>query len=275
MAKVRLELADEELERARNGSASVHDVSPNAFLHIGLDLEEHQYVSILSGWFAVVLIINRRLLKEYVKPKLSTDQLAAVSERRATLYRRITKWQHIQSFYMPAASTLLASDDHDTGDTPQAEDIPLCLPSGCQQPVSVPASLADIEIRLRVAQAEDSLVELRRLLRISSGLWDYKRTQLGPSQRAGTRARTLITKFNDKASRCANRYRAAHSALVGLDPGGEWSKRLRVLKAEHIKGPRRDEDDASEGRRELSWIWMIRSEGEVAEEMADIGDSKC
>jgi hypothetical protein len=209
-----------------------------------------------------------------VKPKLSTDQLAAVSERQATLFRRIIKWQHIQSFYMPATSTLRAGNDPDTGDTPQAEDILLFLPSGCQQAISVPESLADIEKRLRIAQAEDALVELRRLLRISSGLWDYKRTQLGPSQRAGTRARSLITKFSDKASRCANRYRAAHTALVGLDPGGEWSKRLRILKAEHIKGPRRDEDDRSEGHRELSWIWMIRSEGEVAGELEEIGDSK-
>lgn len=48
MAKVRLELAEEELKRATSGSASVHDVSPNAFLHIGLDLEEHQYVLVLS-----------------------------------------------------------------------------------------------------------------------------------------------------------------------------------------------------------------------------------
>ena len=44
MAKVRLELAEEELGRARaiSGSVPGHEVSPHSFLHLGMELEEQQ-----------------------------------------------------------------------------------------------------------------------------------------------------------------------------------------------------------------------------------------
>jgi hypothetical protein len=42
MAQVRRELAEEELEKAKQGPAPLHDVSPNMFLQVGLELEEQQ-----------------------------------------------------------------------------------------------------------------------------------------------------------------------------------------------------------------------------------------
>jgi hypothetical protein len=87
------------------------------------------------------------------------------------------------------------------------------------------------------------------------GLRDYKLKQIGPSQRAGTRARNLINRFNDQISRCAERYRAAHNALLALDPTGEWQTRLQQLKKEDIRAPGRG-DDESEGFREVPWIWL-------------------
>ena len=212
----------------------------------------------------VNLQLGRRLLKEQAQPKLSVVQLAALNEQRAVLHRRIVRWRQIQTFYMPATSALHAKEFLDDGETPTAEDILLYLPSGCFQVIAVTGDLVALETRLRLAQIEDALVELQRLLRISSGLWQFKRTQVGPSQRASTRMRSLITRFKDKIDRCAQRYRVAHSALVGLDPQGNWSKKFHELRAEHVKGPRREDDDASEGRRELSWIWMVRPQAGVA-----------
>jgi len=75
---------------------------------------------------------------------------------------------------------------------------------------------------MRIAQADDALAELRKLLRITMGLWSYKNTQIGPSQHASTRARSMIGRFRDKINRAADRYRAAYSALKELDPGGDW-----------------------------------------------------
>ena len=208
--------------------------------------------SIVSYRYVDQLTNCRRLLKEQVQPKLSTLQLAAVTEQRAALHQRITKWQQIQTCYMPAVSMLRTNDLVEDGEVIYSEDMTLYLPSACPKTVAVPKNLVDIEKRLRLAQADDTLAELRRLLRVSSSLWQYKKTQVAPSQRAGTCARSLLTRFKDKVDRCADQYRAAHQALIGLDPEGDWSQRLCVLKAEHVKGPRRDEDDKSEGRRELS-----------------------
>jgi hypothetical protein len=149
-------------------------------------------------------------LKEQVQPKLSTLQLAAVTEQRAALHQRITKWQQIQTCYMPEVSMLRTNEFLEDGEVIYSENITLYLPSACPKAVAVPMNLVDIEKRLRLAQAEDTLAELRRLLRVSSSLWQYKRTQVAPSQRAGTRARSLITRFKEKVDHCADWYRAAH-----------------------------------------------------------------
>jgi hypothetical protein len=42
--EVQLELAKEEAEEVKCGEFPPHDVSPNTFLAIGLELEEQQYV---------------------------------------------------------------------------------------------------------------------------------------------------------------------------------------------------------------------------------------
>ena len=104
------------------------------------------------------------------------------------------------------------------------------------------------------------------------GLWDYKHTNIGPSQQSGTCMHVTINTFREKVIRCAERYRAAHSALSVLDPGGTWAIRLQELKPTDIRPPIRDMDkapkpkrarndartdpEASEGRCTISWIWL-------------------
>lgn len=181
------------------------------------------------------------------------------------LSRRIKAWIEIRSIYNPGLSDH-AHTDHGTG--PQISTLPesidLKLPSALGPALrgSYILGLAETEQRLRLAQAHDSLDDLRRQLRITMGLRHYKNTQVGASQRTSTRARNLIGRFNDKTSRCAERYRAARSALVSLDPDGGWTNRLRILRYEDIKGPGKDEDEA-EGTRELSWIWRVNRQSGV------------
>ena len=162
--------------------------------------------------------------------------------------------------YIPTSD----SDSHTTTsstESPHAtsapESMPLRLPSTLPAPQpSFPFNVAQIECRFRLAQAEDSLSELRRLLRIKMSLWDYKAKQIGSSQRAGTRAFKLISRFTDKISRCTERYRVARSALLTLDPTREWQTRLRELEDTDIRPPGR-RDGESEGSREVPWIWMV------------------
>jgi hypothetical protein len=203
------------------------------------------------------MIRCRRVLSSslsQIDGKTTTIQAADIQEKRNMLRRRIESWQQIQAVYMPAVVLDGCGMD-------QPERLPLQLPSSILSlswSSSCDIGLVDKERRIRLAQAEDALAELRRHLRISSGLWKYKGKEVGSSQQAMTRTRSIINRFKEKTDRCADRYRAARSALLMLDPGGDWKSRLLELEKEHIKGPGRCEDDPSEGNRELSWIWLIR-----------------
>ena len=53
IAQVNKELALEEVEEARHGVIYLHDVSPNTFLCIGLELEKQQFVLITCPYFAI------------------------------------------------------------------------------------------------------------------------------------------------------------------------------------------------------------------------------
>src|SRR5262245_25142768 len=165
---------------------------------------------------------------------------------------------------MPAVAGLRAATPSVlTSSMTHPENDLLYLPSQMPLGNSVDG-LAEKERRLRVAQADDALAELKRLLRITMGLWEYKYTQVGSGQGPNTRTRAMITRFKTKVACCADRYRAARAALLKLDPTGNWIIRLRELKAEDVRAPGR-EDGESEGRREWSWIWLVQHD-ETGEE---------
>jgi hypothetical protein len=216
--------------------------------------------------------MDARILDE---AKATENQMGQLITKRNTLRRRIDKWRDIQDVLMPSLA------EHRAGsispdDSACPETIPLHLPSALPAGIlSTIPNLADIETRLRISQADDSLDDLKRFLRVTMGLWDYKHANIGPSQRQGTRMFATISTFREKVNRCAERYRAARHALSVLDPGGTWVVRLQELKPADIRPPIRDmekapgrkrardvsstarsDPEASEGRRALSWIWL-------------------
>jgi hypothetical protein len=67
-----------------------------------------------------------------------------------------------------------------------------------------------------------------------------------------------MSQITDKTHLFAECYRAAQLALSKLNPSGDWQIRLLPLRSEDVQGPGRG-DGESEGRRELSWIWLSPS----------------
>ena len=112
----------------------------------------------LVEFWLMKLTRDRRVLKEYVQPKSSTLQQAAVTERRAALHRRILNWQQIQTFYMPAVAELRTNQFLDDSNLTPTEEIPLYLPSACQTHTVIPDDLLVMEKLIRISQAEDALV---------------------------------------------------------------------------------------------------------------------
>lgn len=97
---------------------------------------------------------------------------------------------------------------------------------------------------MRVAQADVAIAELRRQLRITATINDFKHINIGrTSQREGTRTNVILERFRQKVEHTKGRYRAAYAALNQLDPGGEWTIHLQELKEDDICSPHRDHND--------------------------------
>lgn len=168
-------------------------------------------------------------------------------------------------------------------------DLPsICLPSGlpAELRAALPPqhNLVDKERRLRRAQCDDALFELRRHLRIRASAFRQKKmTTRG--QRESTRAQTVLSQFTSKINLIAERYREAFAALQVLDtnPSAEWRKHLRPLRNEDIRPMHADSDDddddddntrktrrshkkrkrKGDGYHTPSWIYMVsRTDGE-------------
>src|ERR1700733_7110745 len=287
MADVRLELANEEAADVSRGKESLHNVSAAKWLVIGLDLEEQQCVTFTFLCTHILTSLAcRRVLAWQASKNVTTLGAAELQDKRHALRRRIDAWRDIQQLYMPCATQLYRTHLANISALSTAEEpetVPLFLPS------SIPSSLwytgcasglVDKERRLRLAQADDGLNELRRQLRISATLRDYKKVQVGgQSQKLNTRTRSLMSRFHDKTMRAAERYSAAYKALSSIDPNAEWMTRLKYLDHnKDLRSPRRNDDDESrETRRELSWIWLVSREGGPPKEVAspdEINDSK-
>jgi hypothetical protein len=184
-----------------------------------------------------------------------------------TLYRRIQQWRQVQIIYIPAVTSLLDASGSgvvlDTINNPEC--LRLFLPSSIPSPLNQDSNiktLAEKECRLRVAQADEALSDIRRGRRTITGLNQFKKFNIsGAGNKPNTRMRMLYNRVMNKISRAAERYRTARAALLILQPeGGDWSNRLRNLDQADIRGPGKATDDPKpvpNGRYEPSWIWLV------------------
>lgn len=211
----------------------------------------------------------------------TSKQKADLEERRTGLQRRINQFREVQIAYSPCIATLLpvggGQAENEVRNQVHPEDIPLHLPS------SLPASLrhsittlADKERRLREAQCDDALSDIRRQRRILTGLVQFKRLNLaGQGNKPNTRIRTLYNRIQLKITRAHQKYSTAREALLVLSPDGNWVHRLKVLHKDDIKGPGKEEGESS-GRYVMSWIWMVpraETEGTEALEGEELDES--
>lgn len=195
--------------------------------------------------------------------KKMTTRTILLEEKDTNLSRKIVLWQQVQRLYMPGLRVDLppsdAPPDGDNAAAVPAVDLRIALPSSVpveqRQSVCV-EGLADKELRLRLAQANDALAALRRHLRVGARIFKTRMTQTsGEGQKINTRMNAFQARYEEKALHDAERYRAARRALLSLDPGGSWMGRLKELSAADVRPPNRTQDDESEGRRTLAWIW--------------------
>ena len=248
----------------------------------------------------MLILIFRRILSyeiNVMKKYETKKQLADLEDKCGALMRRINQWREIQLAYMPSTGPLVASTASEIisaiqsgSSTTAVQDISLYLPSSLSANLQNTSGFTDLlarEVQLRTAQADDALADIRHQLRVISGLWQFKKTNIsGTGNRHNTRMRALFNRFNHRLKGSVLRYRAAHSALLTADPEGKWTDRLKDLLDTDVRGPGKDDfymqeagnkaAGASKGRYEVSWIWLVpRSKSEVeadgAEQVFDDG----
>ena len=220
-------------------------------------------------------LFRRKLCALFAQTKTTILRKAELLEKRNALRCRIIKWREVQAVYMPGAEQIIAraKSTASTEQLDHAELENLLLPSSISHTNSMLCcipGLTDKERRLRLAQADDALNELRRQLRVTLSILVFKRGQHSASQRLSRTTQGLMDRFRNKTLRCAQRYSAAFAALSVLDPGGDWTRRLQKLDhSKDLQLPRCEEEDpkkkkgrmAGENRRELSWIWLTPKAG--------------
>lgn len=150
------------------------------------------------------------------------------------------------------------------------EDLPLLLPSHLPQAYRDDPTLKSLrgkERRLRVAQADDALADIRHLRCVITRIAQFRRFNVnGTGGERTSRMRSLHDKFQAKVVLAAERYRAAYRALTALDPTGAWRARLQPLLDGDIRGPGQDDHGVvdprgrltiNNGREKISWIWRV------------------
>ncbi|KAF8991837.1 hypothetical protein BDQ17DRAFT_1432817 [Cyathus striatus] len=247
---VRLELTREELANSGTEIALKHKITLTKLLIQGFELEEQQHL----------LKIEVSKLKDN---PISKD-LADLQDKQIALASKIFKWQELQLTYMPEIKHLIASNMEANTDEMAAkiELVPLYLPSELPaqlHTVLIIKKAAQIELKLRLAQASGALANIWRHLRIISTVKLFKRLNTsGTGNERNTQMRKLHGSFKNKTQLHADSYRRAYAAISSLDPHGNWQSNLFELKNEDIQGPGQDPDDtSSSGRFEMSWIWLV------------------
>jgi hypothetical protein len=162
---------------------------------------------------------------------------------------------------MPTLGPIL---DEACDDKPTEDSFKLFLPSELSVDDRVawcPPGTPALEFRFRYAQADDSLAEMRRLLRLKRNLRDENTKHLHMAQRSITRTKGLFASFHTRIHRFADRYSHARNAMLSLDPdqlySPGWMERYQKLDVRDICGPGREEKDTSEGQFTPSWIWLV------------------
>ncbi|KAF8425033.1 hypothetical protein L210DRAFT_3421490 [Boletus edulis BED1] len=259
-AKISLQLAEAEAAEQKAGpSSALHsDVSATQLIILGLDLEEQQ----------------RRLAAE--ASKLGSDatdsQRAKIQHNKNGLQRKVSNWRSIQLLYMPGVSWLQASEDEPDDIT----KVKLWLPSQVPRTTMVDPRLHQYEFKLRHAQALDALEEIRKHIRLRAYLLTFNRSNIR-GQGANTRARSMLDGVEGKIHTCSIRYRVAQAAvgsLAGILGIVGWENIFRPLKDDDLRAaedPSASLMIASEGRRQLSWIYTTIG----ASETEDSGMQDC
>lgn len=170
LADIRLELAQQEMADATSGLA--HEVTPSAFLTLGFDLEEQQYVKCTVAHALMLTTACRRVMKVKIAEDKAQSTMAKkvqLQKKANTLAHCIAAWRRIQTVYMPGIVPETSADGVDDDNDPEGADILDVVDSRLLLPSELPP-------QLRIGDAINRLVEKELRLRIVGSAKSPNRT---------------------------------------------------------------------------------------------------
>jgi hypothetical protein len=224
---------------------------------------------------------------------LTADREGKLQERRLAMIGKMRKLRNLQNIFTPGAITALERDeaarDPDAAPIP-IEKVKLYLPSeltgsdlryGCQRGV------AEMEARLRVAQCDDALANIRSRLHAKRFLISFRDCNITGQIRA-TKSRTLIQQVGERVTASSQKYTQARNALIQLE-GADAYPRFKELKQQDLmldgevqdddalavkrlkmiavgKGKRTPRHVKGSSKRVMSWIWTAQGSESEDEE---------
>jgi len=152
-------------------------------------------------------------------------------------------------------------------------DIELHLPSQIHSFVQCDILLLQYEWDLRYAQGHSTLNDLRGLLLMESMMFKSNgRHSRGQWQQ--THSVNLLKRIRTKIEATASKYRQIHNLLQSLAVPlhqFKWHDILRVLEDDDMATLTSLDNDTSEGRKKLKWIWTIQGTGANADQCSQSG----
>ncbi|KAJ3819033.1 hypothetical protein F5880DRAFT_1625783 [Lentinula raphanica] len=217
-----LRLSEEEARQAANGSFSLHEVGPTAFMSQLLELEDQQRTLSLD--------ISANTFE-------TASQKTSLMERRTKLMRLMGRIRSIQALYMPAAIQILGQRRVDGEE--HAENVPIIFPSNLsnnERSNGCHADLAKIEEQLRDAQIRGALDSLRNHLHMKTRLLTYRKSNV-KAQSTITKSQALLKRNQRQIDSDVQRYRTAWHSLEQLRGVGNsgWNK-LRLSDVRTMDG---------------------------------------
>lgn len=175
-----------------------------------------------------------------LKDPTPTQKLAFL-KRRTALLKKIYNFRQIQRVYMPAVRSVLNDTQRQAFDG-NGDQLPeatrLFMPSEIQSAglrgKVCAIGLAEVEARMRAAEAGDALEQVRHGLRTRT-LTNRFRLRNYTGQGMMTKGQGILRQINIKIHIAKLRYRYSRSALLTLRGHGDWEERLRVLKDEDVR----------------------------------------
>jgi hypothetical protein len=176
-----------------------------------------------------------------------------VSREGSVLRTRIFEWRS------QAPPGLLVTGDEPLLDFEELdrkpEDEAIVLPSSIEVSRR-PASLAEIERKLREGQANDALATIRKCLSHEVALLRNKSRNVR-GQRANTRANEIISNVKAQVNAAAEEYREAYGAMVSLGMTPDDHQYRHLNESDLRVGRRFDPDEQRKSKKKLPlpWIW--------------------